>query len=154
MAVSDRCTVVKKCIVLKKNVNKSVKFHQKFVKNSSKNQFFVKTTYLEWPRNHSEHPIWSGIKFPVYREPQTAIWGKIGGFRFKSPHREQILLLLLKYFLGHRNESGPKWVRVQMCQSLNKLSFNWLTRYRGLTANNPKKSHYTLGCPRMFKLVN
>ena len=65
-------------------------------KNWSKNRFFVKTTYLEWHRNHSEHSIWSGIKFPVYRDPQTAIWAKIGGFRFKSHHREQILLLLLE----------------------------------------------------------
>ena len=84
--------------------------HSISFKNWLKNQFFVKTTYLEWPRNHSEHPIWSGIKFPVYRDPQTAIWGKIGGFRFKSPHREQILLLLLKLifqnlkiFSGFRN---------------------------------------------------
>ena len=56
--------------------------------------FFVKTTWA-WPGNHSEHPIGSGMKFLICRDPQTAIWGKIGGFRFKSPHREQILLLLL-----------------------------------------------------------
>ena len=48
---------------------------------------------------HSEHPIRSSIKFPVYRHPQTAIWGKIGGFRFKSPYREQMLLLLLMIIL-------------------------------------------------------
>ena len=82
-----------------------MKLHQKFVKNSSKNRFFVKTTYLEWPRNHSEHPIWSGIKFPVYRDPQTAILGKIGGFRFKSPHREQIFLLLLFFKMAAKKKA-------------------------------------------------
>ena len=57
--------------------------------------FFVKTTYSQWPGDHSEHLIGSGMLFLICRDPQTAIWGKIGGFRFKSPHREQILLFLL-----------------------------------------------------------
>ena len=93
MLVSEWRTMVKKYVILTKNLNKSVKYHQK---TSSKNRFFVKTTYSQLPGNHSEHPIGSGMKFLICRDPQTAIWGKIGGFCFKSPHREQILLLLLR----------------------------------------------------------
>ena len=99
MAVSDRYTVVGNYVILTKNVDKSVKFHQKFVKNSSKTRFFVKMTTLQCTKNHSEPPIGSGIKFWVCRTPWTAISGKIGGFRFKSPHREQILLLQIFIFL-------------------------------------------------------
>ena len=57
--------------------------------------FFVNMTYVQYPRNHSEPTIQLGIKFLSCRHSQTAIRGKTGGFRFKSPHREQILLLLL-----------------------------------------------------------
>ena len=75
------------------NIDKSVNICPEIRKNVVKNRFFVKTTYSQWPGNHFEHPIGSGM--PVNcRDPQTVIWGKIGDFRFKSPHREQILLLL------------------------------------------------------------
>ena len=71
-------------------------------KNSSNSRFFVNMTYVQYPRNHSEPTIGSGIKFLSCRHPRTAIRGKIGGFRFKSPHREQILLLLLMFSLVFR----------------------------------------------------
>ena len=51
--------------------------------------FFVKATYSQWPGDHSEYPIGSGMLFLICRDPQTAILGKTGGFRFKFPHREQ-----------------------------------------------------------------
>ena len=76
-------------------VNKRVKNRRNSFKNWSKNRFFVKTTYSQCAGNHSEHAIRSGMKFSLIWDPRTAIWGKIGGFRFKSPHREQMLLLLL-----------------------------------------------------------
>ena len=75
--------------------HKSVKFHQKFVKKSSKNTFFVKTTYSQCAGNQSVFFFGSGRIFLIFRDPLTASKGKIGGFRFKSLYREQMLLLLL-----------------------------------------------------------
>ena len=67
---------------------------RKFVKKSSKNTFFVKTTYSQCAGNQSVFFFGSGRIFLIFRDPLTASKGKIGGFRFKSPYREQKLVLL------------------------------------------------------------
>ena len=58
-----------------------------------KKQVFRKYDFVQYPRNHSEPTIGSGIKFLSCRHPRTAIRGKTGGFHTKYLHREQMLLL-------------------------------------------------------------
>ena len=92
MVVSELIQSAQKVLFLTKNINKSVKIRRNSLRNWSKNTFLVKATYSQCAGNQSEHTNGSGMKFLIFWDPRTAIKGKIGGFRIKSPHREQILL--------------------------------------------------------------
>ena len=122
---SDWHTVAGNYVFLTKNVDKTVKFHQKLVKV----HVFCKSPVSQCSDTHSEHPSRSGIKKSNYRYPQTPIWCKIGGFHTKSPNREQMLLLpfeivcFLKLGLIFVDSYSSSWPQVQSKNNLTTSNF-------------------------------
>ena len=105
-------------------------------------QVFVKTTYSQWPGNHFEYLIGSDMKFLNCRVPQTVIWGKIGGFHFKSPYR---VLLMRKPRHFYKKIFGMHWF--QRCNSWkNSLSPNVYCIQSGL------EKHVFWGMKTLVKL--